>query len=85
MDLKAYLSHKKMTLAAFGVEIGVPNKQTISRYVRGERTPPVETIQRIEEATEGLVTLSDFATQRAVERAKRAPVSVDATRSDQAA
>ena len=63
MKLKTYLETKGITAAAFGALVGVNNKQTISRYIRGDRFPPADMLLRIREATDGTVTADDFVDQ----------------------
>jgi transcriptional regulator with XRE-family HTH domain len=63
MRLQDFLAAENISLAAFGRSIGVPNRQTISRYVRSERFPPPDVLVRIEEVTGGRVTASDLARQ----------------------
>ena len=63
MKLGDYLRDEKLTVAAFGALVGVGNKQTMSRYVRGDRFPPADTLLRIREVTAGRVTADDFVDQ----------------------
>lgn len=43
--------------------IGVTNKQTMSRYARGDRFPPPDVLLRIREVTKGKVSADDFVDQ----------------------
>ena len=60
MDLKTYLSNKGLSVPAFGRSVGVDNRQTMWRYVSGERMPPRDVLRRIREETDGQVTADDF-------------------------
>lgn len=60
MTLRDYLEGPpKQSYAEFARLIGV-SRQTVQRYLTGERTPNLHTMGRIEAATEGRVTVSDF-------------------------
>jgi 3,4-dihydroxy 2-butanone 4-phosphate synthase/GTP cyclohydrolase II len=59
MKLSAYLSREKLTAARFAGRIGAP-ASTITRILRGERSPTLEIMARIAEATAGAVTPNDF-------------------------
>jgi transcriptional regulator with XRE-family HTH domain len=63
MKLAAYLKRKKMRPSRFAEKVGVP-ASTILRILAGQRTPRLETILMIEEATENEVTLGDFIKER---------------------
>jgi len=63
MRLGAYLTSKKLSAAKFGQDVGVPNRSTMHRYVRGERFPPPLVLLAIREKTKGEVTPNDFADQ----------------------
>ncbi len=59
MTLADYLTREKTSPAAFAEKVGVP-ASTISRILKGDRSPRLETIAKIEEATDGAVTANDF-------------------------
>lgn len=63
MKLAAWLRTKDMTATAFGLLVNVTNKQTMSRYIRGDRFPPPDVLVRIRAVTDGEVTADDFADQ----------------------
>lgn len=63
MRLRAWLDREGISATAFGQKVGVENRQTMSRYVRGERLPPAEVLKRIREATNGEVTYEDLVEQ----------------------
>ena len=63
MKLSAFIIQEGLTVSAFAALVGVPNKQTMSRYVRCERFPPPEVLHRIREITGGQVTADDFVDQ----------------------
>ena len=69
MKLATYLAQKNITASAFGMQVGVPHKQTMSRYVRGKRFPPPATLKRIRDVTGGAVTADDFVDQHTEEPA----------------
>lgn len=61
MTLEQYLSKpdRKISHASFGESVGV-TQATINRYVRGERFPSPEMIAKIQSATGGEVTVTDW-------------------------
>jgi len=73
MKLSAYLGEKNLSPAAFAAKAGLP-ASTITRIIKGERTPRLETISKIEAATAGLVGISDWYPRPApVSRKPRSP------------
>ena len=64
MTLKAYLSEKGLTYAAFALRIGVTTTAAW-RYAAGVRVPRPAVMRRIVEATDGEVGPADFYTQGA--------------------
>lgn len=68
MRLSDYFSREdNLTDAAFAGRVGMSQSQ-INRLRRGESSPDWATIEKIKNATDGLVTADDWAAQ-AVERA----------------
>lgn len=59
MILSRYLERKKLSPSAFAETIGV-KRQTVHRYLNGERTPWPDVMARITAATGGAVTANDF-------------------------
>ncbi|USJ24686.1 helix-turn-helix domain-containing protein [Ensifer adhaerens] len=59
MKLEQYLTAKNIKPSAFADGIGVA-PSTITRILRGERTPRIELIAKIKAATGGKVTMEDF-------------------------
>ncbi len=59
MKLSTYLSHHKITDAAFGQTIG-KERSVVSKYRTGIITPPLEVIALIEKATKRKVSFRDF-------------------------
>lgn len=59
MKLETYLSEKKIKPAAFAASINVA-PSTITRIIRGERTPRIDLIAKIKVATKGKVKAEDF-------------------------
>ncbi len=59
MKLARFLIAHQMTPAAFARLIGV-TRNAVHRYVRGERMPAPEVMERIVQVTEGAVTPNDF-------------------------
>lgn len=59
MTLDRFLSLSNTLPSQFAARIGV-SASTITRIVRGERRPNLETLQKIVRATEGAVTADDF-------------------------
>lgn len=66
MKLARYLSENEIKPSAFAAEIGVA-PSTITRLIKGERSPRIDLIMLIREKTGGKVTLDDFATRPTVE------------------
>lgn len=67
MKLAEYLTRAGIKKSQFAKQIGSP-VSVVSRLVRGERDPSVETLKRIIDATDGSVSINDF---NAVEERKR--------------
>src|SRR5271165_3443247 len=59
MKLSAYLAREKLTAAGFAERIRAP-ASTITRILRGERSPSLEVMARIAEASGGAVAPNDF-------------------------
>jgi len=59
MKLADYISETQTTASRFAGEIGVP-VSTITRLLRGERSPGIALVARITAATGGAVTAEDF-------------------------
>jgi predicted transcriptional regulator len=59
MTLEQYLTERKIKPVAFAASIEVA-PSTITRILRGERTPRIELIGKIKSATDGLVTADDW-------------------------
>ncbi|NLS19869.1 helix-turn-helix transcriptional regulator [Rhizobium sp. P40RR-XXII] len=61
MTLEQFLKSQepKVSHAAFGESVGV-TQATINRYVRGERFPSPDMIQKIHVATGGKVSVNDW-------------------------
>ncbi|MCJ8518982.1 plasmid maintenance system antidote protein VapI [Pseudorhizobium tarimense] len=59
MKLETYLTENKIKPAAFAATLDVA-PSTITRIIRGERTPRIDLIAKIQTATGGQVTAADF-------------------------
>lgn len=59
MKLETYLSENQIKPTAFAAEIGVA-PSTITRLLKGERSPRLDLIMLIKEKTGGQVTADDF-------------------------
>lgn len=59
MKLEQYLRDKNIKPAAFAASIEVA-PSTITRILRGERTPRIDLIAKIKAATKGKVKAEDF-------------------------
>jgi transcriptional regulator with XRE-family HTH domain len=59
MKLAHYLDEKSLNATAFAAAVGV-EPSTVTRLLRGERTPSLALAARIRAATEGKVTADDF-------------------------
>jgi transcriptional regulator with XRE-family HTH domain len=70
MKLASYLAKTDQTETAFAQALGV-SQVTINRYVRNERFPDPEMIERIDNATEHTVTVTDWYQQAAEHRASK--------------
>lgn len=67
MTLGRYISERGLTHEAFGKLVGA-SQATINRYVRGERFPSRDMILKIQRATLGEVSVTDwFSTPEAAE------------------
>jgi len=64
MKLETYLSERDIKPSAFAVEIGVA-PSTITRILRGERSPGFDLVMRIQRATEGSVRAEDWYEEKA--------------------
>lgn len=67
MDLKEWLYEHRIGVAEFGRRVGVNRRQTMWKYVNGEREPKLKLASKIESETGGDVTVSELA-----KRTKRA-------------
>lgn len=70
MKLAKYLSDNKITATALAQDVGVA-QPTIHRYMRNERFPDPEMIERISMATKRKVTVADWYAQAAEHRASK--------------
>lgn len=59
MRLADYLSQESLKPGEFAKRIGA-SPSTVTRYLKGERTPRVKSMYRIEAATGGAVRARDF-------------------------
>lgn len=59
MKLETYLSQNDIKPSAFAAEIGVA-PSTITRLIKGERSPRLDLIMLIRDKTGGKVTADDF-------------------------
>lgn len=59
MRLETYLAKKKLTIPEFAGQIGV-TPQAVHRYVRGERIPRLDVMDRIIEISGGKVGAGDL-------------------------
>lgn len=64
MKLETYLSERDMKPSAFAAEIGVA-PSTITRILRGERSPGLDLVMRILRATDGKVGVEDWYNEAA--------------------
>ncbi|TIU66266.1 MAG: helix-turn-helix transcriptional regulator [Mesorhizobium sp.] len=70
MKLAQYLSDNKITQLVFAEKVGV-SQVTINRYVKGERFPDFEMIEKIFQASDKQVTVTDWYQQAAEDRAAK--------------
>jgi transcriptional regulator with XRE-family HTH domain len=70
MKLAQYLSDNKITQLALAEKVGV-TQVTINRYVKGERFPDPEMIEKIFQATGQKVSVTDWYKQAAEDRAAK--------------
>ncbi len=59
MKLQDWLNFKDLTATAFAADVGC-SVSTITRACKGERVPDPDTLKKIGEKTDGLVTPNDF-------------------------
>jgi DNA-binding transcriptional regulator YdaS (Cro superfamily) len=59
MKLTEYLAQEKLKPAHFALRLGVP-ASTVMRWIKGERTPSLASMDNISKATKGEVTSKDF-------------------------
>jgi transcriptional regulator with XRE-family HTH domain len=64
MKLNNYLHEQDISSAAFGEAVGV-TQVTIGRYMKGQRIPTRDVMQKIIAATGGEVTPNDFFSEDA--------------------
>ena len=62
MKLSEYLADKQISVADFAVGIGV-ERQSVHRWLSGQRFPDRVMLSKIMAATDGLVTANDFISQ----------------------
>lgn len=75
MRLADYLRDRQIRPSALALAIGL-SPSTVTRILRGERTPSLSLIARIREATDGAVTADDFLPAR---EPARQPAPAEAT------
>jgi transcriptional regulator with XRE-family HTH domain len=63
MKLETFLSERNKKPSVFAAEIGV-SPSTITRILRGERSPGLDLVMRINAATKGKVKPSDWLVER---------------------
>lgn len=63
MKLETYLSEIDLKATAFAEKIGV-SPSTITRILRGERSPGFDLVMRIQAATKGKVSAKDWYADR---------------------
>lgn len=59
MKLENYLDKKKINQSSFAQMIGV-SRTHANKMIKGRRTPSFKLAKKIQEVTEGLVTIDDF-------------------------
>lgn len=59
MKLADYLVQQELTPAAFAERLGKP-PSTVTRWLRGERKPDLDSVVEIERETQGVVAAKDF-------------------------
>ena len=59
MKLETYLSQTRISQAVFAEKIGT-TQASVARYAAGKRIPRPDVMARIQDATDGQVTPSDF-------------------------
>lgn len=64
MKLEQYLRENDIKPVAFAISLEVA-PSTITRILRGERSPRVELVAKIQKATGGKVTVDDFIQEAA--------------------
>lgn len=64
MKLETYLSDNRLTLAAFGEQLGVTG-EAVRQWCGGSRFPRPRHMKRIIEVTDGAVRPEDFLTESA--------------------
>lgn len=62
MQLKEWLNQRDMTIEEFAI-IGGFSYGAVAKWVTGERFPRVPALQRIEQITDGKVSVGDFFAQ----------------------
>lgn len=77
MKLETYLSQTGMKPSAFAAELGVP-ASTITRILRGERSPSLGLMAVIREKTGGLVQPNDFLPAPTPTEAQSRPAPAEA-------
>lgn len=59
MKLSTFLQERELSRRKFADMVGI-SKEAVHYYLHGKRFPRPETLRRIAEATDGLVTANDF-------------------------
>lgn len=78
MRLLDYMRNEKLDDEAFASRLGDCSAHAVKKWKYGEREPDAGTIVRIQVATDGKVTVRDWAAQAEAVRARRA-ASTDPT------
>lgn len=74
MKLATYLQSENLTPNAFAVRLGTP-ASTVTRLLRGERSPGLDLLTKIKNATGGSVTPDDFLPDQPIAVARRKRVA----------
>ncbi len=71
MNLAQYLMREQLSPAAFARVIGAASRNTIHRYLKGQRLPSAEMMRRIQAGTNGAVTPESCRQYYELQRARR--------------
>lgn len=85
MQLAHWLRQHRVSSEKFSDDIGVKSRSTIYRYIRGERMPEPELLDRIKRHTRGHVTADDFVAAVLAYRAGKPLPGMDLAAIDAAA